>query len=731
MARESASGIIIGTGESRLSFRPRKGESTEPLSYLRAFIGLEIGERQLGFVSRIVEEWEVSTLVFTLKTLENWNHTPNFTFIFTEGWNIAENFSLHVMENWETDSIIVTSQFTETWEIDTLIVTSKIVETWELITFTVGSAEIEENWEVGVFSFNLQFTEGWNDFPAIIEEEWEFPPAGSATSEHLEGWELPDAGTATSEYFEDWESSEPVFNITLSEMWELPPEPSFGESPNFVFYETWEEVGIASNNLAVWLDAEILGDSAIGLSNGDPVSTWFDSGLNGNDFTQTGSARPEFVTNVLNGLPVVRFNGTSQYMSTTDSADFTSSDGEFSFFAVIKTTYNNSRQIILRSRNNATAGTASGFSVELDENGDFEGAVAAPTHAEDTSGNFVGFTQSEIDLINAGYVLIVLTFDNTNSTARLNSVDFSTTDTELSGSSPIGTVDGETPHLGRAVNASIRFFFGDIAELLYYTRLLNSTEISNVENYLISKYNLIPDEIPTNNLAMWLEADAIVGLNNGDPVTTWSDSGPNGNDFSQSGSSRPEYVTNVVNSLPVVRFDGSATYLNATDNSDFTSSAGYTYFCVLSVNASTTAQVLLRSRNNGAFGTESGFSFELDASGDFDATTAAFEDTSGDFRTYDAPTTNLEGAGFVVLTILFTGYFVQVRIDGSNISTTTGGDTPPIATVDGESPHIGRSVNGAERWFDGDMAEVMLYSKALNKGEITFIESYLMSKYSL
>jgi hypothetical protein len=49
-----------------------------------------------------------------------------------------------------------------------------------------------------------------------------------------------------------------------------------------------------------------------GLSDGDPVSTWLDSSVNGNNATMTGSNRPTFKTGIVNGHPVVRFTSTGQ-----------------------------------------------------------------------------------------------------------------------------------------------------------------------------------------------------------------------------------------------------------------------------------------------------------------------------------------------------------------------------------------------------------------------------------
>lgn len=59
-----------------------------------------------------------------------------------------------------------------------------------------------------------------------------------------------------------------------------------------------------------------------------------------------------------------------------------------------------------------------------------------------------------------------------------------------------------------------------------------------------------------SGLALWFKADALA-LNDGDAVTTWPDSSGNGYDLSQSTTAaKPTYKTAILNSLPVVRFDG-------------------------------------------------------------------------------------------------------------------------------------------------------------------------------
>lgn len=64
--------------------------------------------------------------------------------------------------------------------------------------------------------------------------------------------------------------------------------------------------------LLLWLKA----DSLV-LSDADPVVTWADSSGNGNDVTQgTANLRPTYRTNGINGLPVVRFDGTNDFLTT-------------------------------------------------------------------------------------------------------------------------------------------------------------------------------------------------------------------------------------------------------------------------------------------------------------------------------------------------------------------------------------------------------------------------------
>lgn len=76
---------------------------------------------------------------------------------------------------------------------------------------------------------------------------------------------------------------------------------------------------------------------------------------------------------------------------------------------------------------------------------------------------------------------------------------------------------------------------------------------------------------PTNvaDLAMWLRADAIVGLSDNDKVTTWEDSSASNNDATQSNAAeKPIYKTSQIDGLPAVA--GYGTNWFNLNNVDFT-----------------------------------------------------------------------------------------------------------------------------------------------------------------
>jgi hypothetical protein len=76
----------------------------------------------------------------------------------------------------------------------------------------------------------------------------------------------------------------------------------------------------------------------------------------------------------------------------------------------------------------------------------------------------------------------------------------------------------------------------------------------------------VPSDL--SGLRLWLKADALTGLADGDPVTTWTDSSGNAfNPAQATTAKKPLYKTSILNGLPIVRFDGiDDVLLNASVN---------------------------------------------------------------------------------------------------------------------------------------------------------------------
>ncbi len=82
---------------------------------------------------------------------------------------------------------------------------------------------------------------------------------------------------------------------------------------SYKYKKTFSPLNIAGCKL--WLDASKIA----GLSDNDPVALWADASGNSNDATQAvGVLQPIYKTGVLNGLPVVRWDGSDDSLIVPD-----------------------------------------------------------------------------------------------------------------------------------------------------------------------------------------------------------------------------------------------------------------------------------------------------------------------------------------------------------------------------------------------------------------------------
>ncbi len=223
-----------------------------------------------------------------------------------------------------------------------------------------------------------------------------------------------------------------------------------------------------------------------------------------------------------------------------------------------------------------------------------------------------------------------------------------------------------------------------------------------------------PGTLPVSGAALWLRADGITGLADGAPVATWTDESGQVHDATQgTPANQPIYKTGVQNGLPVVRFDGTDDRL-AYDGTILVNT-DYTVFVVEGRTSNKSNNYILRG-----------------------SASTANQNLHVGYRS-DTGFTHAQYANDYTMTV--PGYTLQqLNVMALDLDTTggTGKHTWRNGTLLGSLANnvmLGAYVNsgiggyGAGYFFQGDVAEVIMYSRALTTQERQQVEAYLMSKW--
>jgi hypothetical protein len=212
----------------------------------------------------------------------------------------------------------------------------------------------------------------------------------------------------------------------------------------------------------------------------------------------------------------------------------------------------------------------------------------------------------------------------------------------------------------------------------------------------------------TAGVKVWLDASQLTGLTDGDPVATWTDmSGWDNNATASAGS--PTYKTGALNGKPVVRFvkaSGDA-FTTADLSSQFPSAA--TVFIVTTINPGTAAYSLVCSSAGNP--TDEWFRY----SGNGLSYPGTFRSSRID--NYCA----MPDSGSHIFAISSSATAWEMWIDGAGQGAADG------AYSAGGTHVIGSGSNGAT--LDGDIAEVIEFSRALTPTEMADMSAYLTAKY--
>jgi hypothetical protein len=208
--------------------------------------------------------------------------------------------------------------------------------------------------------------------------------------------------------------------------------------------------------LKLWLKAD-----SLALSDGAVVATWTDNSGTANNATQTGTAQPVYKTNIVNGKPVVRFDGVNDFMQLATEITLSA---DFILYAVYKTTGDNCLVGAVAVNNQLfRVGEAGGNQLSLY---DGVGGTLSGTLSVSRSSWNLGFIRRPPT---GGYQ-----FFDASGNIGIGGAGSPTLKAGV-----IGAV--ESPPIGLYTS-------GDVAEIILYDNQLASADVNAVRDYLKTKY---------------------------------------------------------------------------------------------------------------------------------------------------------------------------------------------------------------------------------------------------
>lgn len=206
-----------------------------------------------------------------------------------------------------------------------------------------------------------------------------------------------------------------------------------------------------------------------------------------------------------------------------------------------------------------------------------------------------------------------------------------------------------------------------------------------------------------SGLLVWLKADAL-SLNDGDAVSSWTDSSGNGTHATQGTALlRPVFKTSILNSLPILRFNGSQYLQTGT----FSGGQPATFFAVPKFSGSP--------------------QFAFDGVGASNRN--AMWSNSGSRALYAGSILNGSSAtaNFEVWSAIFNSTSSTLWVNGTSDAT---GDIGTQNLTNGlVVGAAGDPVGGGG--LNGDLAEVIIYNSALSSTNRQLVEDYLGAKYGI
>lgn len=555
-----------------------------------------------------------------------------------------------------------------------------------------------------------------------------------------------------------------------------------------------------TGGLQLWLKA----DAGVTSGATGAVTGWTDQSGKGNDATQPDEAlAPKLVADGLNGKPVLRFDGTDDYLDVASKPSLEMVGDISSYFVVKFDDFATFRAVWGKTAVNIPASTDYYI---VPPNGTprvYRGSGSLPD---------IGNVDATVNVRARTFVVLGFQMSGTTLTHYLNGQAIG------SGEIRATLVDGGTALKIGSRDDFVTKMKGDIAELLIYDRSLTANERSALVNYLQTKYGIVnqPPTInitsPANNatltaptsinltataadtdgvvakvdffvngalvgtatappyrqqlrletagtvrlgavatdskdattaatevvvtvtgggtstltvtdaLQLWLKADAGVTKGQGDAVTAWKDQSGKGNDAAQSDVAlAPVLVENAANGKPVLRFDGTDDYLDVQSSASLAITGDIASFFVVKFDDFATFRSVwgktaanLPRPNDYYLLPNSGIPRMY--RGSDEGNVNAFVDGG------QVPAGALALLGFNQAGTILTHYF-NGRASGSGSMNVTPTDSGAPLKVGSRDDLFTK--------MKGDIAELLIYDKALSDADRAALAIYLGGKYGI
>ncbi|ETR71244.1 MAG: hypothetical protein OMM_08251, partial [Candidatus Magnetoglobus multicellularis str. Araruama] len=225
----------------------------------------------------------------------------------------------------------------------------------------------------------------------------------------------------------------------------------------------------------------------------------------------------------------------------------------------------------------------------------------------------------------------------------------------------------------------------------------------------------------TSGLKLWLKTDQITGLSHGQSLTSWEDQSGYGNTMSISNT--PSYSSGFSNGFPAVEFDGASDFLENAGALDFQDVAGFSVFAVFNATNSTSTRTIIARDGNG----NRGWGCMLDSSDQM-----MFSVAHSSSQAVTRLGANAMSDSFTIVSYLYDGLIgrsMQVYNGETDDSNTLEYTIPYLVKTTGPNLRIGN--NADSNFFEGSIAELIVYDYPVSTVGRKLVNNYLSSKYDI